>query len=145
MADTPAPTAVVRRVLPAAPDVVYDEWLDPDALADWMCRRTAPDRHRGRRSGVLGQRQVPGAGPAAATELQLELFHLAGSEPAERGERAPGTARERPDAHDDRAHAAAARARRSAPARLGSHRGPARRGTGRGGRRAPTLIARRLV
>jgi uncharacterized protein YndB with AHSA1/START domain len=28
---------VVRRVLPAPPAVVYDEWLDPDALIDWMC------------------------------------------------------------------------------------------------------------
>jgi uncharacterized protein YndB with AHSA1/START domain len=34
-------TAVVQRVLPAAPDVVFDEWLDPDALADWMCPRPA--------------------------------------------------------------------------------------------------------
>jgi uncharacterized protein YndB with AHSA1/START domain len=32
---------VVRRVLPAPPEVVYDEWLDPDALADWMCPRPA--------------------------------------------------------------------------------------------------------
>jgi uncharacterized protein YndB with AHSA1/START domain len=29
--------AVVRRVLPAPPRMVYDEWLDPDSLADWMC------------------------------------------------------------------------------------------------------------
>jgi uncharacterized protein YndB with AHSA1/START domain len=29
--------AVVRRVLPASPDVVYDEWLDADALTEWMC------------------------------------------------------------------------------------------------------------
>jgi uncharacterized protein YndB with AHSA1/START domain len=35
------PTAVVRRVMPATPEVVYDEWLDPDALADWMCPRPA--------------------------------------------------------------------------------------------------------
>jgi uncharacterized protein YndB with AHSA1/START domain len=32
---------VVRRLLPASPDVVYDEWLDPDALSDWMCPRPA--------------------------------------------------------------------------------------------------------
>jgi uncharacterized protein YndB with AHSA1/START domain len=31
------PTAVVRRMLPASPDVVYDEWLDADAFAEWMC------------------------------------------------------------------------------------------------------------
>jgi uncharacterized protein YndB with AHSA1/START domain len=30
-------TAVVRRVLPAPPDVVYEEWLDPEALADFVC------------------------------------------------------------------------------------------------------------
>ena len=33
--------ARVERVLPAPPDVVYDEWLDPDALKDWMCPRPA--------------------------------------------------------------------------------------------------------
>jgi uncharacterized protein YndB with AHSA1/START domain len=35
-------TVRVRRVMPAAPDVVFGEWLDPDALCDWMCPR--PDR-----------------------------------------------------------------------------------------------------
>lgn len=29
----------VRRVMPAAPEVVFDEWLDPEALCDWMCPR----------------------------------------------------------------------------------------------------------
>ena len=36
-----AATAVVQRILPAPPDVVYREWIDPDALADWMCPRPA--------------------------------------------------------------------------------------------------------
>ena len=31
--------ARVQRVLPAAPDVVYAEWLDPEALSAWMCPR----------------------------------------------------------------------------------------------------------
>jgi uncharacterized protein YndB with AHSA1/START domain len=34
-------TAVVQRVLPAPPDVVFEEWIDPDALAEWMCPRPA--------------------------------------------------------------------------------------------------------
>ncbi|MGH3626802.1 MAG: SRPBCC family protein [Sciscionella sp.] len=34
-------TAVVERILPATPDEVYDEWIDPDALLDWMCPRPA--------------------------------------------------------------------------------------------------------
>ncbi len=34
-------TAVVQRVLPAPPDVVYDEWLDADGLLEWMCPRPA--------------------------------------------------------------------------------------------------------
>ena len=29
--------ARVQRVLPATPDVVYAEWLDPEALSAWMC------------------------------------------------------------------------------------------------------------
>jgi len=33
--------AVVRRLLPAPARAVYREWLDPDALADWMCPRPA--------------------------------------------------------------------------------------------------------
>lgn len=34
-------TAVVhvRRVMPAPPDVVFDAWLDPESLAEWMCPR----------------------------------------------------------------------------------------------------------
>ena len=45
MTEPPARTAVVRRMLPASPDVVYDEWLDPAALADWMCPRPARCRN----------------------------------------------------------------------------------------------------
>ena len=37
-----AVTVRVQRVMPAAPDVVFDQWLDPESLADWMCPR--PDR-----------------------------------------------------------------------------------------------------
>jgi len=33
--------AVVRRILAAPPDVVYEEWMDPEALSDWMCPRPA--------------------------------------------------------------------------------------------------------
>jgi uncharacterized protein YndB with AHSA1/START domain len=43
--DAPGQAAVVRRVLPASPDVVYDEWLDPAALSDWMCPRPARCRN----------------------------------------------------------------------------------------------------
>jgi uncharacterized protein YndB with AHSA1/START domain len=36
-----SPVVVVRRTLPAPPDVVYDEWLDPEAMMEWMCPRPA--------------------------------------------------------------------------------------------------------
>jgi uncharacterized protein YndB with AHSA1/START domain len=39
--DTPPATAVVQCVLPATPERVFDQWIDPDALADWMCPRPA--------------------------------------------------------------------------------------------------------
>lgn len=39
MTDDPMPVARVERILPAPPPVVYREWLDPDALAEWMCPR----------------------------------------------------------------------------------------------------------
>ena len=31
----------VRRVLSAPPDMVYDEWLDPVGMLEWMCPRPA--------------------------------------------------------------------------------------------------------
>ncbi|MEE6163239.1 MULTISPECIES: SRPBCC family protein [unclassified Mycolicibacterium] len=36
-------TVVVRvqRVMPATPEEVFDEWLDPEALREWMCPRPA--------------------------------------------------------------------------------------------------------
>lgn len=39
---TDAPTVQVQRILPATPEEVFDQWLDPESLADWMCPR--PDR-----------------------------------------------------------------------------------------------------
>jgi uncharacterized protein YndB with AHSA1/START domain len=33
--------AHVQRLLPATPDEVFDEWIDPDAMAEWMCPRPA--------------------------------------------------------------------------------------------------------
>jgi uncharacterized protein YndB with AHSA1/START domain len=36
-----AASAVVERLLPATPDEVYDEWIDPQSLLDWMCPRPA--------------------------------------------------------------------------------------------------------
>lgn len=41
MTDPDAAVAVVQRRLPASPEAVFDEWLDPDALSDWMCPRPA--------------------------------------------------------------------------------------------------------
>jgi uncharacterized protein YndB with AHSA1/START domain len=37
--DKPEAAVVVQRVLPAPPDVVFDEWLDPVGMAEWMCPR----------------------------------------------------------------------------------------------------------
>ena len=41
MTGAKTPAALVKRLLPASLAVVYDEWLDPDALSDWMCPRPA--------------------------------------------------------------------------------------------------------
>lgn len=32
-------TVHVRRVMPALPEEVFDEWLNPDSLREWMCPR----------------------------------------------------------------------------------------------------------
>ena len=34
-----APIVRVQRVMPATPEVVFDQWLDPESLMDWMCPR----------------------------------------------------------------------------------------------------------
>jgi uncharacterized protein YndB with AHSA1/START domain len=34
-----APVARVERVMPAEPEVVFDQWLDPESLQEWMCPR----------------------------------------------------------------------------------------------------------
>ncbi|MUL85585.1 MULTISPECIES: SRPBCC domain-containing protein [unclassified Mycolicibacterium] len=36
---TDAPTVRVQRLMPATPDVVFDQWLDPESLREWMCPR----------------------------------------------------------------------------------------------------------
>ncbi len=38
---TPDRVITVRRVLPAPPDIVFDEWLDPVGMTEWMCPRPA--------------------------------------------------------------------------------------------------------
>jgi uncharacterized protein YndB with AHSA1/START domain len=34
-----APVVRVRHLMPAPPDVVFDQWLDPESLMEWMCPR----------------------------------------------------------------------------------------------------------
>jgi uncharacterized protein YndB with AHSA1/START domain len=34
-----APIVRVQRVMPAPPTVVFDEWLDAEAMMEWMCPR----------------------------------------------------------------------------------------------------------
>jgi uncharacterized protein YndB with AHSA1/START domain len=36
---TESATVRVQRVMPATPDLVFDEWLDPESLQEWMCPR----------------------------------------------------------------------------------------------------------
>ncbi|WP_123027303.1 SRPBCC family protein [Mycolicibacterium stellerae] len=36
---TEAVTVRVQRVMPAAPDAVFDEWLGRESLQEWMCPR----------------------------------------------------------------------------------------------------------
>jgi uncharacterized protein YndB with AHSA1/START domain len=38
---TETPIVRVQRVMPAAPELVFDQWLDPESLAEWMCPRPA--------------------------------------------------------------------------------------------------------
>jgi uncharacterized protein YndB with AHSA1/START domain len=35
------PVVRVQRVMPATPEEVFDDWLDIEALAEWMCPRPA--------------------------------------------------------------------------------------------------------
>lgn len=36
---TDTPTVRVQRIMPAEPEVVFDQWVDPESLAEWMCPR----------------------------------------------------------------------------------------------------------
>jgi uncharacterized protein YndB with AHSA1/START domain len=36
---TDAPVVRVQRVMPATPEEVFDQWLDPESLEEWMCPR----------------------------------------------------------------------------------------------------------
>jgi uncharacterized protein YndB with AHSA1/START domain len=36
---TRSATVRVQRIMPAPPEEVFDEWLDPEALTEWMCPR----------------------------------------------------------------------------------------------------------
>jgi uncharacterized protein YndB with AHSA1/START domain len=55
--------AVVTRVLPATPEAVFDEWLDPEALRDWMCPRPAI---------AVGVELDPVVGGAVRLEIEQE-------------------------------------------------------------------------
>jgi hypothetical protein len=33
------PVARVQRIMPAVPEAVFNQWLDPESLAEWMCPR----------------------------------------------------------------------------------------------------------
>jgi len=37
----PPAIAVIERMMPAPPDLVYDEWLDAEHMTEWMCPRPA--------------------------------------------------------------------------------------------------------
>ena len=41
MSDPVPAFATVRRVMPASPVVVYQEWLDAEGMAEWMCPHPA--------------------------------------------------------------------------------------------------------
>ncbi len=36
---TESPIVRLERIMPAEPEVVFDQWLDPESLAEWMCPR----------------------------------------------------------------------------------------------------------
>lgn len=36
---TDSATVRVERIMPADPATVFDQWLDPESLAEWMCPR----------------------------------------------------------------------------------------------------------
>jgi uncharacterized protein YndB with AHSA1/START domain len=36
---TDAPVVRVQRIMPAVAELVFDQWLDPESLQEWMCPR----------------------------------------------------------------------------------------------------------
>ncbi len=67
----PDRVAVVRRVLPATREVVWREWIEPDAMAAWMCPRPAR---------CLGVQLEPVVGGRLRVDIEEEgvRFYVAG-------------------------------------------------------------------
>ena len=76
MTDLRPTSAVVRRVLPAPPDVAYNEWLDEDALAEFMCPYPARASRVECDPGVGGRFFVVMTSPQASVEITGEYLEL---------------------------------------------------------------------
>ena len=145
MKSAEAPVALVARLVPASPAVVYDEWLDPDALSDWMCPRPARPTNieidptiGGRLRIDIEEDGVRFAVTGRYVELdrprRLSFTWSCSTWPDPNLESLVTVTLEalwRRDAHDDSPCSAPARLNRPAPVRVDPHRRTARRRPGR--------------
>jgi uncharacterized protein YndB with AHSA1/START domain len=68
--------AVVERLLPAPPDVVYDEWLDAEGMTEWMCPRPVRPTKVGLDPRVGGQIRIDIDDEGSALAIVGEYLEL---------------------------------------------------------------------
>jgi uncharacterized protein YndB with AHSA1/START domain len=70
------PTVVVRRIVPAPAELVYDAWLDVSALAEFMCPDPAYPARVECDPRVGGRLRIVMAYPAKTSEVLGEYLEL---------------------------------------------------------------------
>jgi uncharacterized protein YndB with AHSA1/START domain len=70
------PSAVVQRLLPASAEVVYDAWLDVNALTEFMCPDPACAAHVECDPRVGGRFRIVMAYPNGTSEVRGEYLEL---------------------------------------------------------------------
>lgn len=72
----PRPSARIRRVLPAPPDDVYAEWIDPQALADFIGPGTTVARVVECDPKVGGRLHIVMSDPDGQVDIHCEYLEL---------------------------------------------------------------------
>jgi uncharacterized protein YndB with AHSA1/START domain len=76
MTERQALTAIVQRVLPVPPEIVFDAWLDAEALAEFMCPDPGKATHVECDPQVGGRLRIVMSYPDEVSEVRGEYLEL---------------------------------------------------------------------